>query len=82
MDSLPACSPETLECLTWALKDMVSLEHLMWAMYNNILVPGPTPQLSGLESYSQIIRCQTEKAYKGLHMRCSVRTSAVFKRAG
>ena len=41
----PACSPKTLECLTLAIKDMVSLECLAWAMYNNILVPGPTPQV-------------------------------------
>ena len=80
MDNLPACFPETLECLTWALKDMVSLECLTWTMYDNILVLEPTPWLSGLESYGQIIRCLTEKAYKGLHVWCSAHTSAVFER--
>ena len=34
---------ETLEHLTWAFKDMVSLECLMWAVYDNILALGPTP---------------------------------------
>ena len=42
-DNLPTCSPETLEHLTWAIKDTVSLECLTWAVYDNILVPGLTP---------------------------------------
>ena len=42
-DNLPISSSETLECLTWALKDSVSLECLSWAIYDNILVPVPVP---------------------------------------
>ena len=78
MDSLPACSPETLECIVWALKDTISLECLTWAVYDNILVLGPTPRLSGMESYGQVVRHLMEKAYKGLHMWCPGCTSMVF----
>ena len=42
-DNLPICSSETLECLTWALKDSLSLDCLSWAVYDNILIPGPAP---------------------------------------
>ena len=51
---------------------------LAWAVFDNIMGPGKTPPLSGLETYSQIVRHLAGKAYKGLHMCCPVRTSTSF----
>ena len=70
IDHLPACSPDTLECIVWASKDTISLECLAWAVYNNLLVLGETLQLSGHESYGQVVQFLMEKAYKGLHFQC------------
>ena len=61
---------------------MTSLECLAWAVYDNILVLGLTPRLSGMESYGQVIRCLIEKAYKGLHMQSPGCMSAVFEGVG
>ena len=36
------------------------------------------PQLSGFETYSQILGHLVDKAYKGLHMCCPAHTSASF----
>ena len=58
--------------------DTIQLECLAWAVFDNIMGPGETPPLSGLETYNQIIGYLSGKAYKGLHMRCPVRTSASF----
>ena len=74
--------PQDLDHLTWAMKDTVSLECLAWSVYDNILVPGPRPQLTGLEIYGQIIRCLADKAYKGLNVWCSAHTSAMFEGMG
>ena len=77
LDRLPACTFETLECTVQAT-DTIQLEHLAWAVYDNIMGPGKTPPLSGLETYNQIIGCLSGKAYKGLHMCCPVHTSTSF----
>ena len=37
-----------------------------------------TPPLCGFETYDQIIRRLASKAYKGVHTRCPVQTSALF----
>ena len=39
VDLLPACSLDTLECSIHASKDTTSLKGLVWAVYNNLLVP-------------------------------------------
>ena len=35
--------------------DTIQLEHLAWAVFDNILGPGGRPPLSGFETYNQII---------------------------
>ena len=77
LDRLPACIFETLEHAV-QVTDTIQLEHLAWAVYDNIIGLGETPPLSGLETYNQIIRCLSGKAYKGLHMCCPAHTSASF----
>ena len=54
------------------------LEHLMWSIYDGILTLGPTPKLVGPESYNQVLRHLTAKAFRGLQVHCSARTSAQF----
>ena len=74
----PPCSPDTLDCVTWSNPDSKMLEHLVWSVYDGILTPGPTPKLVGPESYNQVIRCLATKAFRGLQVHCSARTSAQF----
>ena len=54
------------------------LEHLVWSIYDGILTLGPTPKLVGPESYNQVLKRLTTKAYRGLQVHCSARTSAQF----
>ena len=54
LDRLPACTFETLEHAVLAT-DTIQLERLAWAVFDNIMGPGETPPLSGLETYNQII---------------------------
>ena len=77
LDRLPTCTFETLECTVWAA-DTIQLEHLAWAVFDNVMGPGEMPRLSGFKTYSQILGCLVDKAYKGLHMHCPVCTSASF----
>ena len=58
--------------------DTIQLEHLAWAVFDNIMGPGEAPPLSGFETYNQIIGCLASKAYKGVHMHCPAHTSASF----
>ena len=58
--------------------DTIQLERLAWVVFDNIMGPGEVPPLSGLEMYSQIIRCLAGKAYRGLHTCCPTCTSASF----
>ena len=74
---LPACSFQTLEC-TMLVPDTIQLEHLAWAVFDNIMGPGKAPPLCGFEMCDQIIRPLASKAYKGVHMCCPVHTSASF----
>ena len=60
------------------MTDTIQLEHLAWVVFDNIMGPGETPPLSGLETYNQIVGCLAGKAYKGLHTRCPVHTSTYF----
>ena len=77
LDRLPACSFQTLEH-TMLAPDTIQLEHLAWAVFDNIMGPGEAPPLCGFETYDQIVRCLASKAYKGVHMHCPVRTSTSF----
>ena len=77
LDKLPACSYQTLEH-AMLVPDTIQLERLAWAMFDNIMGPGEAPPLCRFETYDQIIRCLASKAYKGLHMHCLARTSALF----
>ena len=77
LDKLPACPLQALECAVLAT-DTIQLEHLAWAVFDNIMGPGERPPLSGFETYNQIIRCLTGKAYKGLHMHCPARNICFF----
>ena len=56
----------------------IQLECLAWAAFDNVMGLGKMPQLSGFETYSQILGCLVDKVYKGLHMCCPVRTSTSF----
>ena len=50
----------------------------MWSVYDGILSPGPTPKLTGPESYNQVTRRLASKVFRGLQMRCPTRTLAQF----
>ena len=58
--------------------DTIQLECLAWVVFDNIMGPGETPPLSGLEMYNQIVRRLVGKAYKGLHKHCPAHTSTSF----
>ena len=58
--------------------DTIQLEQLAWAVYDNVMGPSEIPPLCGFETYDQIIRRLASKAYKGVHTRCPVWTSASF----
>ena len=77
LDRLPACSFQTLEC-AMLVPDTIQLEHLAWAVFDNIMGLGEVPPLCRFETYDQIIRCLASKAYKGVHMCCPARTSTSF----
>ena len=72
------CSQETLDHMTWSNPDSRMLEHLVWSIYDGILTLGSTPKLVGPESYNQVLRCLTTKAFRGLQVCCSARASAQF----
>ena len=82
LNCLPARSTETLEHAICASKDTISLEHLVWVVYDNFLVPAKSPSLSSYESYGQVLQHLLDKAFRGLHTHCPVRTSAIFKPEG
>ena len=50
----------------------------MWSVYDGILLPGPTPKLTGPESYNQVTRHLTSKVFRGVQVRCLTHTSAQF----
>ena len=77
LDRLPACPFKTLEH-AMLVPDTIQLEHLAWAVFDNIMGPGETPPLSRFETYNQIIRCLASKTYKGVHTCCPAHTSTSF----
>ena len=50
----------------------------MWSVYDGILSPGPTPKLTGPESYNQVTRHLASKVFRGVQVRCPTHTSAQF----
>ena len=79
LDSLPACSRDTIECAACPTKDTIASECLAWAMYDNQLELGKPPSLSGMESYGQVLWCLVDKVFQGLQAHCLTCTSAMFK---
>ena len=77
LERLPTCSFQTLE-QTVLVPDTIQLEHLAWAVFDNIMGPGEAPPLSGFETYNQIIGRLASKAYKGVHTRCPAHRSTSF----
>ena len=69
---------DKLEDVAWNKPDSKTLEHLVWSVYDGILSPGPTPKLTGPESYNQVTRCLASKVFRGLQVCCPTRTSAQF----
>ena len=63
-------------------KDTISLECLVWAVYDNLLVPAKLLSLSGYESYGQVLQCLLDKAFRGLHTHCVACTSAILNTKG
>ena len=74
----PPCSWDTLECVAWSEQDSKTLERLVWSVYDGLLSPGPTPKLTGPETYNQVTRCLAAKVFWGLQVCCPARTSAQF----
>ena len=72
------CPPDKLEDVAWNEPDSKTLEHLVWSVYDGILSPGPTPKLTGPETYNQVTRCLASKVFRGVQVRCPTRTSAKF----
>ena len=72
------CPRDKLEDITWNKPDSKTLEHLVWSIYDGILSPGPTPKLTGPESYNQVTRCLASKVFRGVQVCCLTRTSAQF----
>ena len=77
-----SCSSDTLERTVCTSNDTTSLEHLAWAVYDNLLVPGKSPSLSGYENYGQVLQHLVDNVYRGLHTHCPACTSALFKTEG
>ena len=79
LDSLPACSRDTIEHTACSTKDTIALECLAWAVYDNQLGLGRLPSLSGMESYGQVLWHLVDKAFQGLQVCCLAHMSAMFK---
>ena len=72
------CPQDKLEDVAWNKPNSKTLECLVWSVYDGVLSPGPTPKLTGPESYNQVTRCLTSKVFRGLQVRCPTWTSAQF----
>ena len=72
------CPRDKLEDVAWNKPDSKTLERLVWSVYDGILSPGPTPKLTGPESYNQVTRHLTSKVFRGVQVRCPTHTSAQF----
>ena len=74
----PHHAANTLERIAWSKPDSRTLERLVWSVYDGILSPGPTPKLTGPETYNQVTKQLATKVFRGLQVRCPARTSAQF----
>ena len=74
----PPCSRDTLERIAWSEPDSKTLERLVWSVYDVILSPGPTPKLTGPETYNQVTKRLAAKVFWDLQVCCPARTSAQF----
>ena len=74
----PPCSQDTLEHVAWSEPDSKTLERLVWSVYDGVLSPGPTPKLTGPETYNQVTRWLATKVFWALQVCCPARTSAQF----
>ena len=72
------CPPDKLEDVAWNKPDSKTLERMVWSVYDGILSPGPTPKLTGPETYNQVTRRLASKVFRGVQVRCPTRTSAQF----
>ena len=72
------CPPDKLEDVAWNEPDSKTLERMVWSVYDGILSPGPTPKLTGPETYNQVTRRLASKVFRGVQVRCPMRTSAQF----
>ena len=62
----PPCPRDKLEDIAWNKPGSKTLECLVWSVYDGILSPGPTPKLTGPESYNQVTRRLTSKVLQGV----------------
>ena len=65
LDRLATCTFKTLEHAV-LVTDTIQLEHLTWVVVDNIMGPGETPPISGLETYNQIIGRLAGKVVQGI----------------
>ena len=72
------CPRDKLEDFAWNKPDSKTLERLVWSVYEGILSPGPTPKLTGPESYNQVTMCLASKVFRGVQVHCPTRTLAQF----
>ena len=77
MDQLAAISLDRLKC-TICSNDTFSLKRLAWGVYNNVYGLGDAPDLTGFETYGQVLRRLVKKIYKGHQMHCPACTFATF----
>ena len=57
--------PDKLEDVAWNKSDSKTLENLVWSVYDGILSPGPTPKLTGPESYNQFHQAPCQQSFQG-----------------
>ena len=69
------CPRDKLEDVAWNKPDSKTLECLVWSVYDGILSPGPTPKLTGPESYNQVTRHLASKVFRGVQVHCPTCTS-------
>ena len=64
------CPRDKLEDVAWNKPDSKTLERLVWLVYDGILSLGPTPKLTGPESYNQVTRHLASKVFRGVQVCC------------
>ena len=72
------CPHDKLEDIAWNKPNSKTLERLVWSVYDRILSLGPTPKLTGPESYNRVTRHLASKVFRGVQVCCLTHTSAQF----